>query len=164
TDINILAKAFNQVLKANAKISVYEMRGILGDENEVVYPLGSIEGSKGEYIDNYSIFIATKLKDFQENMGGTTISIFGYKSEEDARKANIKVTYTPAYGGSQKANPNGISINKAFAGSGIEIFKTNLFGVSWGDSIWKKQNNGIYKFEDMHNKYIKPTYLHLKLP
>lgn len=24
--------------------------------------------------------------------------------------------------------------------------------------------NGIYKFEDLNNKYIKPTYLHLKLP
>ncbi|EHZ4885989.1 hypothetical protein K5688_001514 [Campylobacter lari] len=97
----------------------------------------------------------------------TAITIFGYKSIEDAQNANIKITYTPAYGGNKKG------ISKCMPrfikqGIGDSYFDKNLYGnaIFQENDCWTlfKQNNGIYKFEDLNNKYIKPTYLHLKLP
>ncbi|MBT0826794.1 hypothetical protein KJQ85_06955 [Campylobacter lari] len=160
----MLAKAFNQVLKANAKISVYEMRGILGDTIEEVLSLDKVHCVNGQYIDDkssFEMYSYCNTGDFYN----TSLTIFGYKSEEDAQNANIKITYTPTYNGSLIGiYENLVVIRK---GNGQDGFLNNLFGRTIAELPWlklSKQNNGIYKFEDLNNKYIKPTYLHLKLP
>ncbi|EAK0980502.1 hypothetical protein A0Z39_08275 [Campylobacter lari] len=158
------AKAFNQVLKASAKISIFGSRGILGEISNWVYPLagrGSDGGEKGYYSEGYSNFTMTHIGML------TYITIFGYHNAEDARKANIKVTYTSAYGGNkQKINVCNISTPRT--GSDTEVFSSKQYGIGFFEmskcGTVTKQNNGIYKFEDLNNKYIKPTYLHLKLP
>ncbi|MCV3454703.1 hypothetical protein L8W55_07895, partial [Campylobacter sp. FU_520] len=162
--INVEAKAFNQVLKASAKISVYEMRGILGESTgHIVYELGSPESDgkeEGYYSEGYSTFTMTHIGSM------TAITLFGYKSIEDARNANIKVTYTPAYNGNIQKITH--CWNYEARGNGKKPFLSNYFGIGLFQQdqcvYLSKQNNGIYKFEDLNNKYIKPTYLHLKLP
>ncbi|AJC92191.1 hypothetical protein CSUB8523_0666 [Campylobacter subantarcticus LMG 24377] len=118
----------------------------------------------GRYIDNKSSFEMYSYCNTGDHYN-TTLTIFGYKSIEDAQNANIKITYTPAYNGSLIGiYENLVVIRK---GNGQDGFLSNLFGRSIAELPWlklSKQNNGIYKFEDLNNKYIKPTYLHLKLP
>ncbi|EGK8008886.1 hypothetical protein IO405_001296 [Campylobacter lari] len=172
------AKAFNQILKANAKISVFQINGILGESSG--YCNGTIHNlydskcataytTYNPYKNGYSE-AHINGKELRGNYLGLTF--FGYKSEEDAQNANIKVTYTPAYGGSIAIdffNDKGQwGIGK---GDNKQPFDEKLYGVvdnnlhidnlSW---IRQKINNGIYKFEDLNNKYIKPTYLHLMNP
>ncbi|EGK7485484.1 hypothetical protein IO409_001124 [Campylobacter lari] len=172
--INILAKAFNQVLKANAKISVFQTRGILG------HPTGNRNGGDGRttllgtnngidgqvfgnYTNEHSTFTLT------HHNGNFDLGIYGYQNTNDIWNANIKITYTPAYGGSQKWNLSYFINSKSYhLGNTYFPFDMNhytylLFSKEEA-SIPTKQNNGIYKFEDLNNKYIKPTYLHLKLP
>ncbi|EAH8851014.1 hypothetical protein EWV09_06130 [Campylobacter lari] len=170
------AKAFNQVLKANAKISVYEMRGVLGETSDDcggVSPLNEKCNSAYTNYNPYKNGYSEAHINGQNIVGGYFhLTIFGYKSEEDARKANIKVTYTPAYGGNVALELFKNGYQGIFQGMGKYLFDKKIYGVydeRYGnnDSLWwvkQKINNGIYKFEDLNNKYIKPTYLHLINP
>ncbi|MCW0196397.1 inverse autotransporter beta domain-containing protein [Campylobacter lari] len=172
--INVEAKAFNQILKASAKISIYESRGILAHPtgnknggNGRTALLGNDNGEDGQafgnYTNGYSIFTLVG------HNGNFDLGIYGYKNIEDIRNANIKITYTPAYGGNKQWNLNYFISSKIYyLGNTYLPFDMNhytylLFSKEEA-SIPTKQNNGIYKFEDLNNKYIKPTYLHLKLP
>ncbi|HEB9289722.1 TPA: inverse autotransporter beta domain-containing protein [Campylobacter coli] len=172
--INVEAKAFNQTLKASAKISVFQTRGILA------HPTGNLNGGNGRttllgtnngedgqafgsYSQGYSIFTLTN------HNGNFDLGIYGYQNTNDVLNANIKVTYTPAYGGNQKWNLNYyINSKNYYLGNNFNPFDmkhyTYLLFSNEEALIPTKQNNGIYKFEDLNNKYIKPTYLHLKLP
>ncbi|HEC1748440.1 TPA: hypothetical protein R1707_001169 [Campylobacter lari] len=168
------AKAFNQVLKVNAKISVFQTRGILGHPtgnrnggNGRTTLLGTNNGIDGQvfgnYTNEYSTFTLT------HHNGNFDLGIYGYQNTNDIWNANIKITYTPAYGGNQKWNLSYFINSKSYhLGNTYFPFNMNhytylLFSKEEA-SIPTKQNNGIYKFEDLNNKYIKPTYLHLKLP
>ncbi|EAJ5682228.1 hypothetical protein BXA13_07955 [Campylobacter lari] len=174
------AKAFNQILKANAKISVFQTRGIIGEGSEIC-------GNSDYTTFMYDSKCATAYTTYNSYKNGYSeihingqelrgrvfhLTVFGYKSKEDAKKANIKVTYTPAYGGSVALEFFSVERKRILKGIGQEPFVNNLYGVddqrygineslSW---IRQKINNGIYKFEDLNNKYIKPTYLHLMNP
>ncbi len=170
--IGVEAKTFNQTLKASAKISVYISRGILAHPTGKkyggrTYLLGTNTGADGQafgsYSEGYSIFTLTG------HNGNFDLGVYGYQSTNDALNANIKITYTPAYGGSEEWNLNNFLIGKIYiAGNTSEPFDINHYTYVLFTSEYAlfptKQNNGIYKFEDLNNKYIKPTYLHLKLP
>ncbi|EGS0795678.1 hypothetical protein I7U11_001540 [Campylobacter coli] len=160
------AKSLNLVTKLN--LSIQTPIGILGETtNSYVRPLNNtiaVSVNEDVYKNGYDNITITYISGVYFNL-----TIFGYKSKEDAQNANIKVTYTPAYGGS-----NNYFLNRKFefiygnGGYGKSPFLSNLYGVldsnTYNGILYSKQNNGIYKFEDLNNKYIKPTYLHLKLP
>ncbi|MCV3498496.1 hypothetical protein L8X35_07710 [Campylobacter lari] len=160
-------KSLNLVAKLN--ISIQAPIGILGETTNLhVRPLNNTDSvyvNEDVYKNGYDNITITYISGIYFNL-----TIFGYKNKEDAKKANIKVTYTPAYGGSVN-----YFLNRKFefseeeaSGYGESPFLRNLYGVleanSYNGILYSKQNNGIYKFEDLNNKYIKPTYLHLKLP
>ena len=128
----------------SSAINIYSIRGVLGEISgppgvNIVYPLGSAYSNGGEigyYSNNFSTFTLTGYKPGSSQVTG--FCVFGFKSADDVLKSKVTISYTPAYGGSKQgifplAKPG----DQYFLaiGSGLEVFRTDLYGLRIPDFI-----------------------------